>query len=224
MLAFISKTELDFSGFSFHVGSGCKTTKVFDLALKDVKTAISIATSHGLKTNTINIGGGFPGEAGNRLFPSIANEIKNSITELGFDDIKFISEPGRFFVRAAFYLAINIHSMKKKHIKTDQVEEITYMYYVDEGTYGSFNKQNMAGIEPIPKILSTKARIDDTVLFQSSIWGPTCDSIDCLHQSMLPKLNIGDWLYYDNCGAYTIACATSFNGMDRPKVHYTFSD
>lgn len=39
-------------------------------------------------------------------------------------------------------------------------------------------------------------------LYTSTIFGPTCDSIDVISRSvLLPKLSIGDWLYFNNMGA-----------------------
>ena len=36
-------------------------------------------------------------------------------------------------------------------------------------------------------------------LFASTIFGPTCDSIDVISRSvLLPKLKVGDWLYFQN--------------------------
>lgn len=56
-----------------------------------------------------------------------------------------------------------------------------------------------------------------------SIWGPTCDSIDCVNPSVrLPgALRVGDWLGFDNMGAYTICAASQFNGFNISKVVYT---
>ena len=31
-------------------------------------------------------------------------------------------------------------------------------------------------------------------------------------------MNIGDWMYFPNMGAYTIAAASKFNGFKQPKV------
>jgi ornithine decarboxylase len=57
------------------------------------------------------------------------------------------------------------------------------------------------------------------------IWGPTCDSIDCITKNgRLPELLPGDWLYFEDMGAYTIAAATKFNGFKKSKVIYTTTD
>ena len=57
----------------------------------------------------------------------------------------------------------------------------------------------------------------------SSLWGPTCDSMDCIMRSVaLPSaLQTGDWLGFDNMGAYTICAASQFNGFEISNVIYT---
>jgi len=48
----------------------------------------------------------------------------------------------------------------------------------------------------------------------SSIFGPTCDSLDMIfHNIQCPSLEIGDWLLFPNSGAYTLAGACDFNGI-----------
>lgn len=51
--------------------------------------------------------------------------------------------------------------------------------------------------------------------FNFSIWGPTCDGLDCV--SSLVKLSknvqVGDWLFFENVGAYTSCASTKFNGL-----------
>lgn len=40
----------------------------------------------------------------------------------------------------------------------------------------------------------------------SQVWGPTCDSADCVYKDvLLPELRNGDWLMFPNAGAYTVA-------------------
>lgn len=57
----------------------------------------------------------------------------------------------------------------------------------------------------------------------SSVWGPTCDSIDLVcPKTVLPAgLQVGDWLGFDNMGAYTICAASQFNGFELSNVIYT---
>lgn len=45
-----------------------------------------------------------------------------------------IAEPGRFYVATAFTLIAQIHSIRE--VKGDASR---YMYYINDGVYGSFN-------------------------------------------------------------------------------------
>ncbi|CAG8742786.1 7507_t:CDS:1, partial [Acaulospora morrowiae] len=61
--------------------------------------------------------------------------------------------------------------------------------------------------------------------YNCSIWGPTCDSIDCITKNgFLPELLPGDWLYFEEMGAYTICAASQFNGFKKSEVLYTTTD
>ena len=57
-------------------------------------------------------------------------------------------------------------------------------------------------------------------LYHSSIWGPTCDGLDqVLEDVLLPEMKLGDWVVFENMGAYTLPVASAFNGFPVPKVH-----
>ena len=49
--------------------------------------------------------------------------------------------------------------------------------------------------------------------YSSIVWGQTGDSKDKVCETTLPELSIGDWLYFDNMGAYTVSVASTFNGF-----------
>lgn len=61
------------------------------------------------------------------------------------------------------------------------------MYYVNDGVYGSFNCLVFDHATVHPEVLGMKDQ--EAVKFPSSIWGPTCDSLDCITKSvLLPKV------------------------------------
>jgi ornithine decarboxylase len=64
---------------------------------------------------------------------------------------------------------------------------------------------------------------DESCMVSCSVWGPTCDSIDCVCPfTSLPRaLEVGDWLGFENMGAYTICASSQFNGFRSSVVHYT---
>lgn len=65
---------------------------------------------------------------------------------------------------------------------------------------------------------------DSPLRFTSSVWGPTCDGLDCIiKECRLPEMEVGQWMYFPDMGAYTIAAGSTFNGMPRPSINYICS-
>jgi diaminopimelate decarboxylase len=220
-LLIIAKTlKLDIVGFSFHVGSGCRSAEKFYQALATCKRAQDIAAELGIETKLIDIGGGFPGvDGGNVAFADIANEINRGISDFFGDEEKrprFIAEPGRYFVQASHTLVLNV--IGKKTILNENAEKLI-VYYLNDGVYGSFNCIYFDHHQPI--IMPFNER--DGKLHLSRIFGPTCDSIDLISDNvLLPELAIGEWMYVEGFGAYTIAASSSFNGFKTSICKYIY--
>mmetsp|Transcript_23323 Transcript_23323/g.34432 ORF Transcript_23323/g.34432 Transcript_23323/m.34432 type:complete len:719 (+) Transcript_23323:316-2472(+) len=129
-----------------------------------------------------------------------------------------------------------------------------FSYYVNDGCYGAMNNliYDHATVRPrrlknalsknhkvVPKerngFMTVEAEDDDgsdghandtedDTLYPSTVFGPTCDSIDVIARNvLLPKLDIGSWLYFQNMGAYTSAAAGSFNGFTPTEKFYCCS-
>lgn len=93
------------------------------------------------------------------------------------------------------------------------------MYYVNDGVYGSFNCILFEHAHPIPSLLAPPT--SPCYLYKCSMWGPTCDGIDqILDCGTLPELSVGEWVVFEDMGAYTVSAATSFNGFQRPRSFY----
>ena len=74
-----------------------------------------------------------------------------------------------------------------------------------------------------PVILPFNER--DGKLLKSKIYGATCDSMDMIGENiMLPDLSIGEWVYVENFGSYTVASSSEFNGIQKPINKYIFRD
>ena len=217
--------EMNVVGFSFHVGSGCITPYQYYNAIHECKKASQIAEKLGMKCSIIDVGGGFPG-SNHYLFYNIAQSIHQATEDFFAEEIEqktieFIAEPGRFFAESTHTLVVNI--IGKKIISTnDRDGPIEYMYYINDGVYGSFNCLLFDHAQPV--IQTLRENNNKTKTFPSKIFGPTCDSIDVVAEKiMLPELHIGDWLYVENFGAYTCAAGSEFNGMEQPIKHYIYS-
>jgi len=207
--------ELDIVGVSFHVGSGCTDENVYYSALKDCKKVYDMATEMDFDINVIDIGGGFPGDD-DETFAKMAAVINKGITEI-FDeiDISFISEPGRYFVTSAYTLVTSV--INKKVVKESPTDDKHIVYYLSESVYGSFNNTifDHASISLLPFNERNEKQYDCTV------YGPTCDSMDKIASGCkLPDLSIGEVIYIENMGAYTIAASSNFNGFTQTECKY----
>ena len=201
----IAKTlSLNVIGISFHVGSGCKDNQQYVKAIEDSKKCFDIAHKLGMKFTVLDIGGGFE----NETFEECAKVIRESIEKnFGEMELRVIAEPGRFFVSSSHTLVVNIIG-KKDNINEDGEKE--FVYYLNDGMYGSFNCIHFDHQKPI--ICPFNER--DGKRYRSKIFGPTCDSMDKIDDdAFLPELAIGEWCYIENFGAYTCAAASTFNGF-----------
>ena len=98
------------------------------------------------------------------------------------------------------------------------------MYYINEGIFGSLVLYKEFQAMCPPKLVSSSSSVSDRLLTKATIWGPTCDSTDeVISDIFLPKLNIGDWLYFENMGAYTGVVHSPFNGFPKPQSLYYIS-
>lgn len=221
----IAKTlKLDVIGFSFHVGSGCSSAENYYNAIKDCRTATDIATQMDIPITTIDIGGGFPGIHTKIRFEEIAERVnagirdffsKSGAEDSGGTPIQFIAEPGRYFAQSSHTLVLNVIGKKIKMEGADKV----IVYYLNDGVYGSFNCIYFDHNKPA--VLPFNER--DGKLYKSILFGPTCDSIDLITEDvMLPELAIGEWVYVENFGAYTLASSSGFNGFRTTVCKYIF--
>ena len=109
LLKVAKELNLDIIGISFHVGSGCFDATAFADAVRLARDAFDIGAALGFDFNFLDIGGGFPGENPVGLqFEEIAALLRPLLDELFPPHIRVIAEPGRFFVSAAYTLAVNV--------------------------------------------------------------------------------------------------------------------
>jgi ornithine decarboxylase len=194
LIELAQELDLTITGFSFHVGSGCTVPSLYYDALVMCKQATDIATSYTITIQTIDIGGGFQ----ESNFKECAMEVRKGMQL--FKTQHFISEVGRMLVESSHTLYMHVVCKKKKNDK--------YIYYVNDGLYGTFSCKLFDHATPLLKTYNTGPT------YPSMIYGPTCDSLDKLEESIeLPELNVGDVIYVENYGAYTTASASSFNGF-----------
>ncbi|VAI35312.1 unnamed protein product [Triticum turgidum subsp. durum] len=70
---------------------------------------------------------------------------------------------------------------------------------------------------PHPRPLAVPRAGEKT--YTSTVFGPTCDSLDTVVTGyQLPEMSVGDWLVFDDMGAYTTASGSNFNGFSTSDI------
>ncbi|ORX63153.1 hypothetical protein DM01DRAFT_1379678 [Hesseltinella vesiculosa] len=221
--------DLNIVGVSFHVGSGCLDEYAFEDAVMRARHVFDQADAFGFHFSLLDVGGGFPGAdvTHGTTFDKIAAVLGPAVDRHFPAHIRVIAEPGRFYVASAFTVCTNVIG-RRTILTSDDQQSASYMYYVNDGMYGSFNCIMFDHQQVQPRVLVKGndfcfgRSFQDQPVFASTVFGPTCDSIDCLvKEAPLPLLEEGDWLYWENMGAYTICAASQFNGFKKSNVVYT---
>jgi ornithine decarboxylase len=229
LLVLAKELGLNVVGVSFHVGSGASDPLAFKKAIQDARIVFDQAHCHGFSMHTLDVGGGFCSET----FEEMAVTLSAALDEYMPAHISIIGEPGRYYVSSAFTLACNI--IARRTIEDPTTCEKSYMLYMNDGLYGNFSSIMFDHQHPVAQVLRTGNRsYFDTLSAQQSrdgveysIWGPTCDGIDRIAESVRFEhtLDVGDWLYFEDMGAYTKCSATRFNGFsDCHDVIYVTSE
>ncbi len=194
-------------GISFHVGSQCNNFENYIQALQLSASILKESESRGHKIKILDIGGGFPVKYNSKVksFKTLTRKLNAEIDRLFPKDIEILAEPGRFMVANAATLVTKIIGKAARDGKT--------CYYLDDGVYHTFS-----GIVfdhctyPLKSFKEGEKKV-------CAVFGPTCDAFDTISVAEeLPELEIGDYLYAENIGAYSIASSTCFNGFPPAKV------
>ncbi|XP_062559436.1 ornithine decarboxylase 1-like [Armigeres subalbatus] len=210
---------LNIVGVSFHVGCGSKDVDCYYDAIESAKSLFEFALSVGYEFKLLDIGGGFPGDSDKTI--DDYSEVVNKALEDFFPNgsgVEVIAEPGRYYAGSAVRLFTTIHG--KKFVKTpDGDSEV--MYYINDGVFGTlFDWVSLRADHDLGRVMPsiTNAKKGKPLL-KTTIWGPTCDSTDIVCENVnFPEYNIGEYMLFENIGAYGITFATNFNGFPSPTI------
>jgi ornithine decarboxylase len=202
------KMGLHPAGVSFHVGSQCTRVENYLQALEMAAIIIRDSRLKQLPLEILDIGGGFPiRHFDDELdpFDATAETIAQEIDRLFDANVRVIAEPGRFLVGPAATLILRVIGKA--------IRENKHWYYLDDGVYGALSGQIFDHAKYQFKV-TRKGRRQ-----LSTLAGPTCDSLDIVAIGEdLPELELGDIVYVENIGAYSVATATTFNGVPPARV------
>jgi ornithine decarboxylase len=196
------------TGVSFHVGSQNTHVENYLDSLEIASIIFKDAHLKQIPLEILDIGGGFPIkhlDSDRDIFATTAGHINKELNRLFTREVEVIAEPGRVLCGPA---GILITKVIGKSIRGNK-----HWYYLDDGVYGSLSG-----------VVYDHCKYQYNVLRKgitqiTTLAGPTCDSFDIISTSEdLPELDIGDYIYVQNIGAYSWATATNFNGIPPAQV------
>jgi ornithine decarboxylase len=201
------KRGLVVEGISFHVGSQCTNFENYVQALNVAGAVMKESSERGHEIKILDIGGGFPAAYNRHVKPfrELARVLNKEIDRLFASDVQILAEPGRFLVATA---ATAVARIIGKAVRDGKI-----CYYIDDSVYHTFSGIIFDHCQYHLKAFKTgKEEV-------SAVFGQTCDGLDTISQSeLLPELEIEDFVYSENIGAYSNASATYFNGFPPAKV------
>ena len=202
---------LKVEGISFHVGSQCTNFDNYTQALAIASDIFRESRKKGYGLNLLDIGGGFPVPYDPQVpeFAKLAGLLNSEFKRLFPEDIEILAEPGRFIAATAAILVAEIIGKARRDGKI--------FYHINDGVYHTYS--GVVYDHWIPNFHAFKQ--GDTEI--CAVVGPTCDSFDkiTLSAELPANLEVGDFLYTINIGAYGTASTTRFNGFDPAKIIHT---
>lgn len=197
---------LDAAGLCFHVGSQMASAAPYLEALRLARRLFNEAAEAGLDLRILDIGGGFPIPTPDMDFDraEMLDTINEEVETL-FPDTEVWAEPGRFICGTAVNLITRVIGVSERNGQP--------WYFLDDGLYGTFSGVIFDHWDY--ELVSFK----DGFAAPSTFAGPSCDSLDIMFRDKpMPQLVIDDVLLVPNCGAYTSASATVFNGFAKTEI------
>jgi ornithine decarboxylase len=187
---------------TFHTGTQCGSP---DAWVQYIRAASSIAQQAGVTPERLNVGGGFASHRSGMApdLEGVFQEIDLAVRQAFELPPALVCEPGRAMVAESFSLLACV-----KAIRADGT------VFLNDGIYGGFAEWRDISATDRVSCLTARGALKEGGERPQTVFGPTCDSLDCLPKPVsLPEgLEEGDYLLFAGMGAYSLAIATRFNG------------
>jgi len=196
-------------GLSFHVGTQTTDAQRYADA---IAYCAKVINASGIVVDSLNVGGGFPvayeGDEQLCTMTDCVRVMEPALHEHQLSDIVLLAEPGRILVAGGAKLVTRVELRKDN------------LLYINDGVYGGlFDAAGWVGTRyPVSAISCDRAFDGSMQTF--TLAGPTCDSLDMMKGPfVLPAdIGIGDWVVFENAGAYSQALRSDFNGFGHADV------
>jgi len=159
LLSLAKKLDVKVIGTSFHIGSGCFDATSYEKAIALSRSVFDLAEKLGLpKMTFLDLGGGFPGAVEGEqpadnvpVFESFTAVIRESLDKHfpAGCSVDIIAEPGRYMATAWSTLFTLVQGKREEPVAADAAQR-KFLYYINDGVYGSFNCMMFDHASPVP--------------------------------------------------------------------------
>lgn len=190
-------------GITFHVGSQAVVPAAFGEALRQVGQLI---VTSGVLVDAIDIGGGFPSRYPHSDPPELSaytDDIAKAWDELAVKhSCELLCEPGRALVAEAESVIVRVDARRGQAL------------YVNDGAFGTLFDAAYLGFRFPARLIGDAGREADG-WSEFALYGPTCDSGDCMPGPFVLPASVreGDYIEIGQIGAYGRVMANRFNGF-----------
>lgn len=234
-------------GLSTHLGTQNTDPHRLERGIRVFAQVKAELVKVGVEIKLFDLGGGFPDKVASIKAGSTQEAIMAKMGEVvskyqaQFPDVEFIAEPGRYMVANSGFVVSRVRYVDKAlwSVAEDGTIEDrpSQLAHLDDGVYSDFlgrwhegdlKKMDVDGAKRWVIVLKEfqfyPMRIDpDAEPFSSktvetTLSGPSCDSMDTLGTPMLPPLKADDLLFTDNMGAYVYNLRLRFNDIPPPQT------
>jgi len=213
----LSASNLNLSGFHFHLGSPVSEVQPYELAMELVLGfAQGVSQKFGFSLSEFDIGGGFgvlytldsrvPTIA--EYAKSVIGKLNSLILGLGLSRPRLIIEPGRAIVGQAGVALYKVGAIK-------EIPGIKKYVCVDGGISDNI-RPALYGAKYEALVANKALKAERDVV---TIAGKLCEAGDILVKDInLASVHSGDIIAIPVCGAYSIPMASNYNAMPRPAI------
>nr|D4A693.2 RecName: Full=Antizyme inhibitor 2; Short=AzI2; AltName: Full=Ornithine decarboxylase-like protein; Short=ODC-like protein; AltName: Full=ornithine decarboxylase paralog; Short=ODC-p [Rattus norvegicus] len=230
VIASVAQGYLELVCQPFHIGSGCPDPQAYAQSIADARLVFQMGAELGHTMNILDLGGGFPGLEGAKVrFEEVTSVIGKNIPFYTPPPchVPLRTHATKKMTSSDFCCRVHVTAKEKPLFSPFLTEQTgaapkSIVYHLDEGVYGVFNSVLFDNTCPTPAL--QKKPSADQPLYSSSLWGPAVDGCDCVAEGLwLPQLQVGDWLVFDNMGAYTVDTKSLLGGTQACRVTYAMS-
>uniref|UniRef100_A0A8B9RX00 Antizyme inhibitor 2 n=1 Tax=Accipiter nisus TaxID=211598 RepID=A0A8B9RX00_9AVES len=234
-LAFEIGTELGYQMHLLDIGGGFPGTEDTRTQFEEVRSSRCLHSAGRERGRRVSPGlapcRGAELTEGEYLLPVQIAAVINSALDLYFPDgcgVEIIATPGRYYITSAFTFAASITAREEVPVEqpgSDEEEsgsKKSLVYHLSDGIYSAFSC--LLFDTPCPRPQLHKRPCPDHPSHSSSLRGPPEDAEDHIADGLeLPELQVGDWLIFEDMGAYTIATSSLLGGCSQPQITYAMS-